>query len=82
METGLVKWFDHHKGFGFIERPGQGDVFVHYHVIEGDGFRNLNDHEPVEYELIETDTGLCATKVRRLAKPATGARAPDADRRG
>lgn len=51
--TGRVKWFDDTKGFGFIERKGQQDVFVHYSGIEGKGHRTLFEGQMVEY-FIET----------------------------
>lgn len=67
MHTGKVKWFDRKKGFGFIVGPQQGqDIFVHYTSIEGDGFRSLKDGENVEFELVESDKGFQAHKVRRL----------------
>jgi len=69
MTTGMVKWFDSKKGFGFIVGPEEGkDIFVHYTNIEGEGFRSLKDGEPVEFELIESDKGLQAQHVRRAAK--------------
>lgn len=65
MHTGKVKWFDAKKGFGFIlgPRPDQ-DIFVHYSSIQGDGYRSLKDGEPVEFELVESEKGLQAQKVR------------------
>lgn len=65
MATGVVKWFDNRRGFGFIQGPdGAGDIFVHYTGIEGEGFRSLKDGETVEYELIESDKGPQAHNVR------------------
>jgi len=66
MPVGKVKWFDCKKGFGFIVDDQGEDVFVHYRVIEGDGFRRLRDGEPVEYETTRGPKGLTATRVRRL----------------
>jgi cold shock protein len=67
MHTGKVKWFDRKKGFGFIVAPHQEqDIFVHYTSIEGDGFRSLKDGESVEFELVQSEKGLQAHKVRRL----------------
>lgn len=68
MVTGTVKWFDSKKGFGFIIREGtNGDIFVHYTNIEGDGFRSLKDGEAVEFDLIESEKGLQAHHVRRAS---------------
>lgn len=72
MATGKVKWFNDQKGFGFILTETARDVFVHHSVIEGDGFKTLEDGETVEYEADDGPKGLKATKVRRL-KTATAA---------
>lgn len=71
MARGKVKWFDAQKGFGFIEREGQRDVFVHYSSIVEQGYRSLNDGEEVEYELVETERGPQAHNVRRTQKTET-----------
>lgn len=63
---GTVKWFDSKKGYGFIVGPEGKDVFVHFSVIDGEGFRSLRDGEQVEYEFKEGDKGLLANSVRRL----------------
>jgi len=69
MVTGTVKWFDSKKGFGFIQGDEEGkDIFVHYSSIEGEGFRALKDGESVEYELVQSDKGLQAQNVRRIAR--------------
>ncbi len=67
MLSGQVKWFDPKKGFGFIVGPEGRDVFVHFSVIEGDGFRTLKDGEWVEYELAKGTKGLSAQQVKRAA---------------
>ena len=67
MPSGTVKWFDSKKGFGFIVSPEGKDVFVHFSVIEGDGFRSLKEGEQVDYEMTEGPKGLLAQKVTRLA---------------
>lgn len=64
---GRVKWFDDKKGFGFILNP-EGDVFVHYSVIEEEGYRTLTEGQEVEYELCHTDKGLSARHVKRIEK--------------
>jgi len=60
MQRGLVKWFNDAKGFGFIQHDNGKDVFVHYSVIETEGFKTLKDGEEVMYELREGDKGLNA----------------------
>jgi CspA family cold shock protein len=64
---GPVKWFNDAKGFGFIEHTTGKDVFVHYSVIEWDGFKTLKDGEEVEYELKAGEKGLHAARVVRVA---------------
>jgi CspA family cold shock protein len=68
MSTGNVKWFDCKKGFGFIVGPEGKDVFVHFSSIDGNGFRSLQDGEPVEYELISGAKGLSALNVKRITE--------------
>jgi len=67
MPTGTVKWFDVKKGFGFIVGDQGEDIFVHFSVIQADGYRSLKDGEAVEYEFERGNKGLLATSVRRLA---------------
>lgn len=66
METGKVKWFNADKGFGFIEREGGNDVFVHYSAIETDGFKTLEEGQAVEFEIVEGSKGPQAANVRKL----------------
>jgi CspA family cold shock protein len=70
MATGKVKWFNDQKGFGFIHAESEGkDVFVHHSVIEGAGFKTLQDGEEVEYEFESGPKGMKATKVKRVGVP-------------
>ena len=73
MPASTVKWFDSKKGFGFIVGPEGEDVFVHFSVIQGDGFRSLKDGEPVQYEFERGTKGLLAKNVRRVDAGATAA---------
>lgn len=67
METGKVKWFSDSKGFGFIEREGLKDIFVHFSAIEeGQGRRALAEGDQVEFEVGTGPKGLQATKVRKI----------------
>jgi cold shock protein len=66
MATGKVKWFNDQKGFGFIATEQGKDVFVHHSVIQGDGFKTLQENETVEYDFEDGPKGMKATKVRRL----------------
>jgi CspA family cold shock protein len=63
---GKVKWFDHKKGYGFIEREGGKDVFVHFSAIQSDGFKTLEEGEEVEFEIVEGERGPQASNVYRL----------------
>ena len=65
MATGKVKWFNDQKGFGFISTEAGKDVFVHHSVIEGTGFRTLEDGESVQYEYEDGPKGMKATQVKR-----------------
>lgn len=66
---GVVKWFDPRKGFGFIIGPEGQDIFVHYSVIQGEGFRALKDGSSVVYDATRSDKGWKATRVTRPADP-------------
>lgn len=60
---GTVKWFNTTKGYGFIQRDGEPDVFVHYSAIIGDGFKNLEQGQPVEFQVENGPKGLQASNV-------------------
>jgi len=60
---GTVKWFNSGKGYGFIAREGGEDVFVHYSAIQGDGFRNLEEGQRVEFNIVQGPKGLQAASV-------------------
>ena len=62
-ETGTVKWFNASKGFGFISREGGDDVFVHFSAIRGEGYRNLEEGQSVEFNVEQGQKGLQATDV-------------------
>ena len=66
-EEGIVKWFNNAKGFGFIEREGEADVFVHHSAIDMEGFRTLNQGERVTFDVVEGPKGLQARNVMRDA---------------
>jgi len=63
MATGIVKWFDDAKGYGFIERPDGEDVFVHYSAIVGEGYRSLTEGSEVEFDIEEDAKGPRAANV-------------------
>ncbi len=64
--TGRVKWFDEKKGFGFIEREGGNDVFVHFRAIQGDGFKTLAEGQEVEFDVEDGQKGPQAVNVNIL----------------
>ncbi len=66
MERGTVKWFNSAKGFGFISRKEGEDVFVHFKAIVGEGYRNLNEGDAVEFEVERGPKGLQAAKVTKV----------------
>jgi cold shock protein len=67
MPTGTVKWFNPDKGFGFISREDGEDVFVHFSAIAGDGYRNLEENQKVEFDVTQGPKGPQAANVRPVA---------------
>jgi len=63
METGIVKWFNDSKGYGFIEREDGPDVFVHHSGINAAGFKSLNEGDRVSFEIEDGQKGPAATNV-------------------
>lgn len=63
MKTGTVKWFDNKKGYGFIAREDGKDIFVHYTAILTEGFKTLEEGQPVQYDVVEGKRGLQASNV-------------------
>ncbi|WP_176583852.1 cold-shock protein [Priestia megaterium] len=64
--TGTVKWFNSEKGFGFIEVPGENDVFVHFSAIQSEGFKTLEEGQKVEFEIVDGQRGPQAENVVKL----------------
>ena len=63
---GRVKWFNAEKGYGFIERDDGGDVFVHFSVIQEEGFKTLEEGQAVEFDIVEGERGPQAANVVKL----------------
>lgn len=64
---GTVKWFNNAKGFGFIGREDGPDVFVHYSAIMSEGYKSLQEGDPVEFEIVEGQKGPQAGNVTKLS---------------
>ncbi len=65
--TGTVKWFNASKGYGFIAHDGGKDVFVHFSAIQGEGYRNLNEGEQVEFSIEDSPKGPQAVNVVKMS---------------
>ena len=63
---GVVKWFNGKKGFGFITPEEGKDVFVHFSAIKAEGFKNLNDGDKVEFDVVEDAKGPKAANVVKI----------------
>jgi CspA family cold shock protein len=67
MASGTVKWFSPEKGYGFITPEEGPDVFVHFSAIIGDGYRNLEENQRVEFDVVSGQKGPQAANVRPVA---------------
>jgi CspA family cold shock protein len=63
--TGTVKWFNDAKGFGFIQREGGPDVFVHFSAIQSSGFKSLAEGDKVEFDIVDGQKGPQAANVSK-----------------
>jgi len=66
MSEGKVKWFNEGKGFGFIEKDGGGDLFVHFSAIQASGFKTLSEGQRVSFDITEGQKGPAAENVKSL----------------
>ena len=66
MNNGTVKWFNNQKGYGFISDEQGNDVFVHYSVLNMEGFKSLEEGAEVEYEVVNGEKGPQAVNVTKL----------------
>ena len=66
MTNGIGKWFNSEKGFGFISVEGEGDVFVHFSAITGEGYKSLEEGQSVQFDVVEGAKGPQAANVVRL----------------
>ena len=64
--TGKVKWFNAEKGYGFIQREGAKDLFVHFSSIQAEGFKTLEEGWGVEFDVITGERGEQAANVRHI----------------
>ncbi len=66
MSEGKVKWFNERKGFGFIEKDGGGDLFVHHSAIQAEGFKTLSEGQRVSFDVVEGSKGPAAENVKPI----------------
>ena len=64
MAEGVVKWFSNEKGYGFIARENEEDVFVHFSAIQADGYKSLTEGQKVEFDITEGPKGKQASNVK------------------
>lgn len=64
-QSGVVKWFNNSKGYGFLTDEKGADVFVHFSAIQSDGYKTLKQGDNVEFDAIEGDKGLQAQNVKK-----------------
>jgi CspA family cold shock protein len=64
VAEGVVKWFSNEKGYGFIARENEEDVFVHFSAIQADGYKSLTEGQKVEFDITEGPKGKQASNVR------------------
>ena len=68
MVKGKVKWFNNQKGFGFVVPEGGKDVFVHYSVVQGEGYKTLSAGEEVEFDVVVSEKGEQARNVVKVGQ--------------
>jgi cold shock protein len=66
LAEGTVKWFSNEKGYGFIEREGGDDVFVHFSAITMDGYKSLTEGQRVSFDVVQGDKGAQASNVQAV----------------
>ena len=69
--VGTVKWFNGDKGYGFLAREGGPDVFVHYSAISAEGYKSLQEGDPVEFEITQGQKGPQAANVTKASASAS-----------
>ena len=71
--TGVVRWFNNAKGYGFLGREQGEDVFCHFSSIQSDGYKSLKEGEAVSFNIVQGEKGPQADQVKRLSEGKTGA---------
>ncbi len=65
-QSGVVKWFNNSKGYGFLTDENGADVFVHFSAIQSEGYKTLKQGDSVEFDAIEGEKGLQAQNVKKI----------------